>query len=74
MVVPAYLTDPEVVSKTLRLLGFPMIARALAPAGSSVGAVGFEPADDPPRGGGESEDRDEIADGPGRAPPIHPPP
>ena len=42
MVVLAFLTDPEVVTKILKHLGLPTTAPAVAKAGSSASSLGFE--------------------------------
>jgi hypothetical protein len=68
MVVLAFLSDPDVVSKILRHLGLPVSAPALAPARSPRGQMGFELPQDGGRDvdGGDDEENET---GKGRAPP-----
>jgi hypothetical protein len=70
MVVLAFLTDPEVVSKILRHLGLAIAAPALAPARSSGEARGFGLGEEGgPTGRGTGDEDDGTEDGQGRRPP-----
>jgi hypothetical protein len=72
MVVPAFLSDPDVVGKILRHLGLPTTAPALAPARSSGGAPGFDlPPED---AGSDAGDDDGWGDSGASEPPVRPPP
>jgi hypothetical protein len=72
MVVLAFLSDPEVVSRILRHLGLPTVAPVVAPARRCGEAEGFELGE----GGVDlgSEEPEEMTEGDGPAPPIRPPP
>jgi hypothetical protein len=68
MVVLAFLSDPDVVSRILRHLGLPVSAPALAPARASGRRRGFELGEEVGRGGEDDHDEDDGT-GKGRAPP-----
>jgi hypothetical protein len=74
MVVLAFLTDPEVVSRILRHLGLPIVAPMLAPAQRSAEAEGFELGDDGGGIDGASQETEEWTEADGREPPTRPPP
>jgi hypothetical protein len=68
MVVLAFLSDPDVVSRILRHLGLPVSVPAHTPARSSGEARGFE-LEEEVGGGGEDDHDDDDGTGKFRAPP-----